>query len=406
MDKSQKIYNKALDKYNKGYIGKSMELCDESISISIKNGAAINLKGLLLYLKGDLKGARKIWEMNYEVNGDKVAQRYIQGSEEDEIRFNLYKRALVLIKELKINEALKLLERCAESDYNYIEINNYSALCYIKKGSYNRALEKINNVLKVDVDNLQAKKNVKLLRDMNVIKKEFNVKKTVCISAAVLCAVSLLFIGIYTGRLNFKNHFANKDNVAKVEKVKKTKENFKDNPNTNNIEIFSEGDMENYIQNKDYDSMYLQLGKWKDKKLNSDEGEVLSRASQILSGEGCLYFYNLGSKYLGNGDYASAISYFRKAYEYGAKSDIYPHITYFLANSIDLSGDLKSASKYYSEYDKNFPQGSYEETVLYRLAVIYKDMDISISKNYARKLIDTYPLSIYNNSVINDIISS
>ena len=54
MDKSQKIYNKALDKYNKGYIGKSMELCDESISISIKNGAAINLKGLLLYLKGDL----------------------------------------------------------------------------------------------------------------------------------------------------------------------------------------------------------------------------------------------------------------------------------------------------------------------------------------------------------------
>ena len=163
-----------------------------------------------------------------------------------------------------------MLERCAESDFNYIEINNYSALCYIKKGSYNRALEKINNVLKVDVDNLQAKKNVKLLRDMNVIKKEFNVKKTVCISAAVLCAVSLLFIGIYTGRLNFKNHFANKDNVAKVEKVKKTKENFKDNPNTNNIEIFSEGDMENYIKNKDYDNMYLKQGIWKDKKLNTE----------------------------------------------------------------------------------------------------------------------------------------
>ena len=54
MDKSQKKYIKALDNYNNGYIDKAIKLCEESISINIKNSAAINLKGLLYYLNGDL----------------------------------------------------------------------------------------------------------------------------------------------------------------------------------------------------------------------------------------------------------------------------------------------------------------------------------------------------------------
>ncbi|MEY8001657.1 tetratricopeptide repeat protein [Clostridium sp. Mt-5] len=402
MNKSQKKYNKALNKYNDGYIKKSMELCDESISINIKNRAAINLKGLLLYLKGDLQGARELWNMNHEVNNDEVAKKYLEGSKKDDVRFNLYKEALTLIKELKINEALVLLERCAESDFNYIEVNNYSALCYIKKGNYNKALEKINNVFEVDLDNAKAKKNMKFLKDVNIIKKGSNVKKTISISLAVIFAI-VLIIGVYKGIINPKNDFVNKNKVVKVIKYKN---NVKNDHDVDNKDVFNEKDMENYIQNKDYDSMYLQVNKWKNKKLNSYDGEVLSRASQVLRGEGCLYFYNLGSRYLNSGDYSNAISYFNKAYEFGSKSDLYPHIIYFLANSIDLSGDLKSATKYYSQYDENFSDGNYEETVLYRLAIIYKGMDISTSKNYAKKLVNKYPVSIYNNSIINSIINS
>ncbi|MHC6178418.1 tetratricopeptide repeat protein [Clostridium sp. JNZ X4-2] len=399
MNRSQKIYNKALNKYNDGYIKKSMELCDESISINIKNRAAINLKGLLLYLKGNLQGARELWNMNHEVNNDEVAEKYLEGSKKDDVRFNLYKEALTLIRELKINEALVLLERCAESDFNYIEVNNYSALCYIKKGNYNKALEKINNVFEVDLHNAKAKKNMRFLKDVNVIKKGSNVKRATFVSLAVIFAIALI-IGVYKGIINHKNDFVNKNQAVKVVK-------HKNNGNLdNNKDVFNEKDMKKYIQNKDYDSMYLQVNKWKDKKLNSYDGEVLSRASQVLYGEGCLYFYNLGSKYLNSGDYSNAISYFNKAYEFGSKSDLYPHIIYFLANSIDLSGDLKSAAKYYSQYDENFSDGNYEETVLYRLAIIYKGMDVSTSKNYAEKLVNKYPVSIYNNSIINSIINS
>ena len=396
MNRSQKIYNRALDKYNGGHIESAIKLCDKSISLNAKNRAAINLKGLLLYLKGDLWGSRKIWNMNYKSNNDIISKKYIDGSKDDEIRFRLYGRSLMLIKELRINEALKLLQRCAESDFNYIEVNNCSALCYIKKGEYQKALKKIDNVFKVDADNFKAKKNIKLLEDVDVVKKRFDIKRIIVIFLFVTCMILLLLVGIHRGIINFKNYSGNKKYEVKVRK----------DHNILKKDVFAREDVEKYIQAKDYDSMYFQFDKWKNKKLSAEDKRLLSTVHQILNGEGCLYFYNLGSKYLDNGDYDNAISYFKKSYEVGNKSDLDPHITYFLARSVDLSGDHSSALKYYSQYDKSFPQGNYEESVLYRLAVLYRGMNSDISKSYAKKLLDRYPGSIYNNSIIDSILHS
>ncbi|WP_406542722.1 tetratricopeptide repeat protein [Clostridium ljungdahlii] len=65
----------------------------------------------------------------------------------------------------------------------------------------------------------------------------------------------------------------------------------------------------------------------------------------------------------------------------------------------------KNAINYYIQYDKGFSDGDYEETVLYRLAVIYKDTDKSQAKKYAQSLVDKYPNSIYNNSIISNLIN-
>jgi hypothetical protein len=61
--------------------------------------------------------------------------------------------------------------------------------------------------------------------------------------------------------------------------------------------------------------------------------------------------------------------------------------------------------KYYKQYDKDFSDGNYEDTVLYNLATIYKDIDKSQAKAYAQKLLDKYPQSIYNNSVIRELVN-
>ena len=407
MNKSQKIYNKALSKYNNGYIDAAIKLCEESISIDIKNKASINLKGLLLYLKGDLDKAQKLWKMNYQVNGDEIAEKYLESSKKDSNKIEYYKEALVLVEKFKIDEALVLLEKCAESDFNYINVNNYSALCYMKKGQYAKALEKINNVLKIDVKNTEAKENIKLLESINVIDKKNNIRKICYISfAGILIACGIFFIFNKSG-VSFTKFF--NTGIMKAQNI-----NHADNKNVKSVsrktdknikKTFPLADMENYIKNKDYDSMYIQVMNWRNYKLDSNEANLISEAYKLLTTEGCVYFYNLGCNYLKNEDYNNAKSYLKKSYEFGTGNELYPHIIYMLGTSFDLSGDSKGSLKYYEEYDDNFSDGSYEETVLYRLAVIYKESNITKSKNYAKKLVDTYPESIYNNSQINNLIN-
>ncbi|WP_333861098.1 tetratricopeptide repeat protein [Clostridium sp.] len=407
MNKSQKIYNKALSKYNNGYIDAAIKLCEESISIDIKNKASINLKGLLLYLKGDLDKSQKLWKMNYQVNGDEIAEKYLESSKKDSNKIEYYKEALVLVEKFKIDEALVLLEKCAESDFNYINVNNYSALCYMKKGQYAKALEKINNVLKIDVKNTEAKENIKLLESINVIDKKNNIRKICYISfAGILIACGIFFIFNKSG-VSFTKFF--NTGIMKAQNI-----NHADNKNVKSVsrktdknikKTFPLADMENYIKNKDYDSMYIQVMNWRNYKLDSNEANLISEAYKLLTTEGCVYFYNLGCNYLKNEDYNNAKSYLKKSYEFGTGNELYPHIIYMLGTSFDLSGDSKGSLKYYEEYDDNFSDGSYEETVLYRLAVIYKESNITKSKNYAKKLVDTYPESIYNNSQINNLIN-
>ena len=123
MDKSTKIYRSALKKYQNGYIDKALEISEECISLNFKNSAAINLKGLLLYLKGELLNARMVWKLNYHMNKDGVAKSYLENSKKDEEREMLYKQAIIYIKQVNIIAAIEILERCAQSDYNTININ-------------------------------------------------------------------------------------------------------------------------------------------------------------------------------------------------------------------------------------------------------------------------------------------
>jgi tetratricopeptide (TPR) repeat protein len=129
-----KLYTKAINCYNEGYIEKSLEYCEKSISENLKNTSAINLKGLLYYLKGDLENAQALWKMNSQVNKDLVSKKYLEDSISDEEKKRYYQAALNCMKELKIKEALQLLEQCKDSDFNSINVSNSIAICYIKLG--------------------------------------------------------------------------------------------------------------------------------------------------------------------------------------------------------------------------------------------------------------------------------
>ena len=59
----------------------------------------------------------------------------------------------------------------------------------------------------------------------------------------------------------------------------------------------------------------------------------------------------------------------------------------------------------YRKYDELYPKGPYIEGVLYELSLLTYENDNEKSKEYAQKLIDNYPQSIYVNDRIMKIIN-
>ncbi|MCY6354671.1 tetratricopeptide repeat protein [Clostridium sp. ZS2-4] len=433
MEKSNKLYLKALNKYQSGYIDQAIEICEESISINMNNTASISLKGLLYYLKGDIDSAKALWKLNYEVNEDEVSRKYLQGLNEDERKLALYTKAVGLIKKLNIKEALGLLMECKESDYNCINVNNAIAACYVKHGQYEKAVPYVNEVLKIDMKNDVALMNRKELIKYGVRRKSF-VNKPFKKNGKIIAAVALIMFCILIGKygmtvmkkVSFNNEkikasVKNQKYVDKKEIVDKktdvskniqltTKEadNNKINTKTEKKqeEVFPHEDIKKSLGSKEYYKLHGYVSKWKKTELKINDKILLSQCEEVLKKEGVKYFYTKGSEFLvSSKEYKNTIDNLSKAYLYGKDNYLYQDIVYMLGVAYEKGEDNEKALKYYSEYDIKFPKGSYEAEVLYRLTLIYKDVNLNKSKEYAIKLVNNYSASQYNNSIIKNIIN-
>ncbi|MFT8315964.1 MAG: tetratricopeptide repeat protein [Clostridium sp.] len=411
MNKSNVYYGKALNYYQKGYIEKAIEFCEKSISDNIKNKAAIDLKGLLYYLKGDITNCRALWKLNSQVNNDKVAKKYLEGIDKDQERFKLYVEAVKKIKDMKINEAIGLLSECDSSDFNTIDVNNYLCVCYIKQGNFQKAKEKLEKVMKIDKYNYMALENRKTLVEYGEIKiKFFNKKYFYAASLITICIVVVLSVSI---GMKFLSNLRIASSEPKKSITLKTNNKSSSNPSGSSIEEkkdtnlqFPYDDVKNAIDSKDYEKTYSYIEQWKNENVRINYKEILSQGEKLLTEEGVVYFYKQGTVFFNNKDYNNAVKEFLKAFNYGNSNYLYPHIIYFIGESYKNLGDYENAINFYSIYDTNFSQGDYEETVLYNMAIINKNIDINKAKQYASRLSDNYPHSIYNNSNIKDIVKN
>lgn len=415
MNNSIELYNKAVKFYNEGYINKAIEYCEKSISSNLKNTAAINLKGLLYYFKGDLDSAEALWKMNFQVNRDLVSKKYLEDIRNDRDKFLIYKAALAAINELRLKEAVNLLKKCKESDFNCINVNNSLTICYIKHGDYNAAVELIEEVLKIDRKNEIAVKNKKELISLGIVKKKLKFKY---ITIPIVCMVLIAALGF--GIKNINKAIASKNNniseQAKVSSVKnntnepvKASEvsgtNAANTPKETNENIFKSEEFNSAVTNQDYEKLYSMVNEWKGKELNINDKTLLQKGIELLQSSGIEYFYSKGRQALTSKDYKTSEKYFDMAYDYGKEYYLYQDILYMLGFSYKNDNQIDKCIKYYEEYDSKFSNGTYEQTVLYEMSLIYKSIDANEAKNYAARLAKQYPKSIYNNSVIKSILA-
>lgn len=420
MKESMKLYVKAMRYYNKGNLKKAMEFCERSISLSLKNAGAINLKGLLFYLTGELSEARNLWKLNSDMNKDSVAQKYLESSKEDEKRLKAYEEALLYIEAFEIKEAIELLDICSESDFNCVNVLNFKTGCFIRSGEYAEASECVDKVLSIDNSNKEAQNNRKLLEEFGAVKRKPK-KAVLGVSALVfIVVISAVFFNFINNRKKLstlERPKMQKQEAKPVEKtlkpqnqevkpVEKSSAPTEETVKTSQIEVFPSAEINESIQQKNYNKLYELIALWDTKVTNANEKNLINTAKQYMKDEGVAYYYKSGRSFLTNKDYDKALDSFKKAEEFGGESYLLSHIKYMTGAAYKGKNDIDSALKYYKEYLVEYPSGDYEEAVLYELSVMLKDIDRASSRSYALELVKRYPESDYNNTIIKTIINS
>ncbi|MBE6054612.1 MAG: tetratricopeptide repeat protein [Clostridium sartagoforme] len=366
-----KDYDKALYLYNNGRIEKAIETCERGISRDLSNSKILNLKGILLYLKGDLEDAIAIWNINKDYNNDDIASSYLKDVQNDFNRMELYIKAKGLVDNLFIDEAIDILEICSKSDFNSINVNNLLAICYLKKGNDEKVKENLDKVFKLDINNEQAKIiNGKL----NSIYKYKNKKDTFLkvMLGVIILATSIVFI-----KLEGKNLISLNLHSEAIEA---------DNSTIENNESISKEDNKIVIEKSEIEN----------------QSEIIS----IISNEEIRKNYIDATKYYKEGKYEEAKDLLEYTMNKSNNNHLDDDIIFLLASSYEAYGNVDKAIENFDKYILNYKDGSYIKEVYYRAALLYKNIDIKKSKEYANIILISYPDSIYNNSYIEEILNS
>lgn len=410
INNKKNIYIKATNYFENGEIDKAIDKCEEGLSEDLKNSAVLNLKGLLLYLKGDLQGAIATWKVNSDFNDDNTAKNYLRDVKKDEERLEYYDRVQILLRNVKIDEAIKLLNKCKESDFNFIKVNIALATCYIRKGDYDLGSVYLFKALKIDKNNKLALEVSKQLKEYGGIKLEIN-KKT---HKFRFLTIVIILLSVIAGVIYYVNDFDKKQNDINLVNSdnKNTKEDIENNKNeesetgkTNNTALVNIDDIENAINSKNYDLLYELIVNINKESLTEKEKIVYLKAVETIdSDEAIDYLYTEGlEKYMVE-DYDNSKKEFEKVYYYGKSNYLYSHSIYFLGIINEKLNDKLEAIKYYEEYFNQYSDGIYIEEILYSLAILYKEVNLTKTKEYGTYLIYNYPNSIYNNDILNNLL--
>ena len=406
-----KIYIKAINYFNDGEIEKAILKCEEGISNSLTNAAILNLKGLLLYFKGDLRGAVTNWKINSDFNDDVTAKSYIKDAKKDDERLQIYRQGETLLKKMLIDEAIEKFRVCLESDFNSINVNCSLALCLLKKGEYSLASVHVTKTLEMDKKNIIANKIARELKDFGGIELTLTKKSGLPKKILVATILGILIIGGIIGYQEFYNK-EKTEGITEENVVEEQKEspqiivNEEDKTGETKKDILVNIEMiETAIKNQDYESLYEQLNPIVDvNSLSEKERATFKKGKELLEVKGTEYFYKKAVALFKENKYDAAKTELLKGYAYGRSSYLYPHEIFYLGAINEKLNDTKEATNYYETYYNNYKDGPYIETVIYSLAILYKQEDLTKSKDYAMELRGKYPESIYNNEVISNLL--
>ncbi|MCM1989699.1 hypothetical protein [Oceanirhabdus seepicola] len=423
MNKSVKYYKKALKFYYDGNIDKALNYCNKSISFNMKNSAALSLKGLLLYFKGELKEARKIWEKNFKVNGDEVAKKYLVDSRADFEKMDIYDEAILKLQEMKISLAIKLLLHCKKSDFNCLNVNKKLIDCYLKKGEYDKITEVVNEFKIIDKKDIYVKNVEKELIKLGVKEKESNKEIIYKIAGGVVIVVLITTAAKYS--MNFikntpgnekstvataeKGDEGNKINKEENNKVGEDKANNEESNETeeaNKYTSFPKEELDDNLQKENVDGLISILKKIDENSLSINDKMIYNKAQEYVEKNAVGYYLEKGKSFSNDENYEKALQEYEKGMKYFKKGVGYGENIVFELASLNIQlAMVDDVIKYCDMLDEYYSDSGYYEDTIYEAALFLKSRDITKAKEYAHKLKEVNPDSIYINDKLKEVLS-
>ena len=295
MNNSMKNYNKAVEKFQVGNIDKALEYCEEAVALDINNKAALNLKGMILYLKGNLNAAQASWKVNVNINNDSIAKSYLDNIKDDILREKLYAKALQKIKSFNLEEAITLLESAKESDFNAINVYNALTYCYIKLGNKEKAKECIEKVISVERSNKVANDYINELGlkgrgFSNIINKQVALAGSIAIGLVVIGGVLIL-----SNSTNFKKNTQSKKPQSVISKNDESNKNESKNNEESTIKDNEEEkqySLKELVEKENYDGLIIAMEENR-KSITEENQKDFELAKELLETKGVKYFLRM-----------------------------------------------------------------------------------------------------------------
>lgn len=379
LKKNNKEYEKALKLYNNGDINKALEILDRGITKDLSNPNLLNLKGLLLYIKGNLDESIAIWNINREYNDDRISSSYLKDVKNDYERIEFYNKAKLLLDNFNIDEAIEVLNLCKESDFNSINVNSLIGLCYLKKGNYNESKKYIDKVLEVDKNNRNA---IVMKKEIEQFINEKPINKMILIPGIIVLLILAIFI-----KSEYIDSRKNNNEIIVNNQVSNNETS--NNETNNNDDVITKE--ENIL---DEETVIV------------EKEENNSQDVKKLTEEEIKNNYLQASDYYDKKDYLKAKEILENTIISSSESHLNDDIIFLLGATYENIKDNKNAISKYEEYVKLYKNGTYIQEVYYKLCLLYRDTNLDKSKEYASIIKNNYSNSIYNNNIIKEILGT
>lgn len=456
MKNSNKKFKKALMYFEKGNLEEALIICEKILEKDYSNEDVLALEGDILCLIGKLDEAKVTWKINADYNNNENAKNHLNNLDDYHTSMVLYNEALKDINTNKFEQAREKLSQCTKNNFNKVNISKAIDICKNNKNiitSTDKISNKIdeisikktnknndNNLTKKDSNNnensstITSKEMLDLISDkkekvesipihtinlkasdqqatpkasMNTTEDFVKIaipKKGLKVSGIVVGVGVIILVGLYSILNNLNVTSASPDKVVESSTSNNLKKEEVKTQTKVEITVDLAKELNAAVSNENLEKIYTLLSKNPKDKVPANDIEIYEKAEELMKTNGVKAFYLKGCELFKEKKYEEALSDFKKALPYSDGNYLNSHIIYFMATSYDNLKNVDESTKYYKMYLDKYSTDTYAAECYYKLALLYKDTDKELSKQYASRIEDEFPDTIYYNDSIKSII--